>query len=407
MVLKQAMQAGQTLKVGQEKAKEDAELTAGEQAELDAAKKLAGLSGVSSKLGQIAEQRLAGAATGVAQRSFKASEVDKLANPLTQPTENASIKQALLDYANDPTKREAALVTLANAKIMPEQINSLLENVDTVLNRNVQTSALAGTDIESAIQELGYSNLDDLAATLGRPTGSLAAMTLPEIQSAIEQKRQELTSRKAAVQTKAAGAGLGAAAAQQDIARFTKAGGLAQTEEAARPTIDFKAKIKLGDQDYDIETILKDEEFSNVIEQWLDASPADRAKLIPESWPLTAWLNANETSLKQSEAEGAAAGKQLMAAQSQVANLKDLSQDVLTAFVPGYEKGKIYSEAELASMKSAWESSAAFGLDMGFLNKLKADEIAMIKDGSVSKSDLSLCKTLGLHPASHFITQPI
>jgi hypothetical protein len=65
MVLKQAMQAGQTLKTGQEKAKEDAELTAGEQAELDAAKKLAGLSGVSSKLGQIAEQRLAGAATGV------------------------------------------------------------------------------------------------------------------------------------------------------------------------------------------------------------------------------------------------------------------------------------------------------------------------------------------------------
>lgn len=390
VVLRQAADQSKNLMAAKEAQKTSGMLSEQEQSEIIAAERLTKLGGATAQIGELALQKLKGAGQGPVQRQVTQtgeSELAKVINPVNNPAGYNAAKSALVSYANDPSQLESALVTLRNLGIQDPE--TYLEKADQVLNRAVQTSGLTVAEMANILPSYGFTGgVSELATTLGLTTDQLSSMSPTDLSNQINAKRQELLDRTTQLQSQAGRTGLAGAAGQQQLQAFTQAGGVAREKEAARPTVDMAAKVKVGDTEYDVENILKDEEFSEVIEQWLAAKPEDRAKIIPGDWPLSEWLTSNESSLAAATQAGAAAGLQLSEAQKRISNLNDYSNEILSTFVPGYEKGKVYSKADLDAMKSAWESSGLAGLDMSFLNKLKSDEVTMIKNGAVSRPDL-------------------
>lgn len=386
-VLKQTADQSKTLAGA--KQQQPGVLTQQEQADLASAEKLTKLGGASAQIGQLAIDKLKGAGQGQVQRQMS-QEGDSLLAKAINPTNNqagySAAKSALVSYANDPSQRESALVTLRNLGIIDPEL--YLEKTDQVLNRAVQTSGLTAAEMEPVIQQYGFTDMNDLATTLGLSNAQLQGMSPTDISNQINLKRQELLDRTGQLQSQAGMTGLAGAAGQQQLQAFTQAGGLSREKEAARPTVDMSAKVKIGDTDYDMETILKDDEFSGVIEQWLAAKPEDRASIIPGDWPLSQWLTSNESALKSSMEAGAAAGLQLDEAQKGLASVKDAPKLALATIIPGFDATKTYSSAEIANLTKQWADSKFSKVDQAWLGGLSQAEIDEVKGAGYNEQDL-------------------
>lgn len=389
VVLRQAADQSKNLMAAKEAQKAPGMLSEQEQAELTAAERLTKLGGASAQIGELALQKLKGAGQGPVQRQVTQtgeSELAKVINPVNNPAGYNAAKSALVSYANDPSQLESALVTLRNLGIQDPE--SYLERTDQVLNRTVQTSGLTAAEMEPVIQQYGFADMNDLATTLGLTTAQIQGMSPTDISNQINAKRQELLDRTAQLQSQAGRTGLAGAAAQQQLQAFTQAGGIAREKEAARPTIDMRAKIKVGETEYDVENILKDEEFSQVIEQWLAAKPEDRANIIPGDWPLSQWLSSNEAALTSATQAGKAAGLQLTEAQKGLSSVKDAPKLALATVVPGFDPNKTYSSAEIQNMTQQWANSKFSKVGQAWLNGLSQAEMDQIKGSEYTEQDL-------------------
>jgi hypothetical protein len=388
-VLRQAADQSTNLLAAKEAQKAPGMLAEQDQAELEAAERLTKLGGATAQIGELALQKLKGAGQGPVQRQVSQageSELSKAINPVNNPTGHANAKSALVAYANDPAQRETALVTLRNLGIQDPE--TYLERADQVLNRAVQTSGLTASEMEPVIQQYGFANMGDLATTLGLTPGQMQGMSPTDISNQINARRQELLDRTSQLQSQAGRTGLAGAAGQQQLQAFTQAGGVAREKEAARPTVDMAAKVKVGDTEYDVENILKDEEFSGVIEQWLAAKPEDRAKIIPGDWPLSEWLTSNESSLAAATQAGAAAGLQLSEAQKGLSSVKSAPKLALNTIVPGFDPNKTYSSSEIQNMTQQWADSKFSKAGQAWLGGLSQAEIDQIKGSEYTEQDL-------------------
>lgn len=400
-VLKQSVDMGTNLQATQAQPGAPQAISASQTAELQAAQKLASLGGVSGKIGEQAAARLSGAPIAPVVRQVNATKVGATVSSLfPQETpegltaKSKSVTDALVTYANagsNAQTRNDALIELQRLGIPGDQAEGLLETTDQALQRTITTQP--AIDLDAALKASGLAGgTADLAQTLGIPSDQLATMTMDDIDTLIENRRKEIAGKYATMQTKAAGVGLGAAAAKQNLTSAANVMGQLKTATGA-PAIDFTAKVKIGDSEYDAETILKDEEFSNVIEQWLNATtPEDRAKIIPANWPLSQWLTDNEKTLQAATAPGMATIQDTTFAAGTAGNtLTNLPKEV--AAIYGFTPKDHYTSSDIAAMDAIaakWADSplAKAGADKDYLTMLSKNPAALTAANAATPEDI-------------------
>jgi hypothetical protein len=376
-----------------------AALTEAQQGQLTEAEKLAKLAGLDTRVQKLAEDRANQVATFApvqrqANETVLGTTLARL--PGVSPETHGIAAQALKDYANDPTKREQALVTLKNLGIQPADINNLLETTDAALGRLADPTALLSDDLNADITQMGYAGgIDELGNQMGM---NLRGMPIEKMLEEVGKYRNKITGERQKLEAQAMGqTGMQQQAAMGQLQNFSSAGGAAQEQAAkqALQPIDMAAQIKVGDQDMNVSEFLKDEDFSNLIEEWALATPEQREKLIPAAQfgPLTQWLTTNEASLK---AAAAGQGQANAAFEQTQQAAKGLGKGVVTntqllgTMVPGYDPNKAYTAAEVADMQTKMQSSglyqAAQSSDTAraYVNSLKPEDATALAGKSAA-----------------------
>jgi hypothetical protein len=376
-----------------------AALTEAQQGQLTEAEKLAKLAGLDTRVQKLAEDR-ANQVSTLAPVQRQANETvlgTTLARlPGVSPETHGVAAQALKDYANDPTKREQALVTLKNLGIQPADINNLLETTDAALGRLADPTALLSDDLNADITQMGYAGgIDELGNQMGM---NLRGMPIEKMLEEVGKYRNKITGERQKLEAQAMGqTGMQQQAAMGQLQSFTAAGGAAQEQAAkqALQPIDMAAQIKVGDQDMNVSEFLKDEDFSNLIEEWALATPEQREKLIPAAQfgPLTQWLTTNEASLKAAAAgqgQANAAFEQTQQAAQGLGKGVVTNTQLLGTMVPGYDPKKAYTAAEVADMQTKMQSSglyqAAQSSDTAraYVNSLKPEDATALAGKSAA-----------------------
>jgi hypothetical protein len=377
-----------------------AALTEAQQGQLTEAEKLAKLAGLDTRVQKLAEDR-ANQVSTLAPVQRQANETvlgTTLARlPGISPETHGVAAQALKDYANDPTKREQALVTLKNLGIQPADINNLLETTDAALGRLADPTALLSDDLNADITQMGYAGgIDELGNQMGM---NLRGMPIEKMLEEVGKYRNKITGERQKLEAQAMGqTGMQQQAAMGQLQSFTAAGGAAQEQAAkqALQPIDMAAQIKVGDQDMNVSEFLKDEDFSNLIEEWALATPEQREKLIPAAQfgPLTQWLTTNEASLKAAAAgqgQANAAFEQTQQAAQGLGKGVVTNTQLLGTMVPGYDPNKAYTAAEVADMQTKMQNSGMYkaaatnDVSRAYVNSLKPEDAAKLATLSQAK----------------------
>lgn len=412
------------------------------------------LSNTFSKLGSmgtrvqaLVDQRLQGVAqAGNAQATVKGSGLNgalgiddgQAAAQAADPNSTLSkAKAALQTLSQTPTgpAAELALQTLANLGIQQETARGLLDTSAAAIG---QQAANATQDTVTASQldvsQLGFSNLAEMAATLGVPEEQLANANVATIQQLARDAQQRELATVDTLKAKLAATPVGSAQhgmlMQQlaDMGQVGTTGSEAQAQEAVQK-LNTADQVTVGGQTMSVENMLKDENLSNLIAQYVQSDPATRDTILPADkfGDLRTWIDNNQQSLGVLANDLQQTTKQFGTTQEQWDDLANtagvpITEDVMAALIPGWNRDTVVTSEQLAAAKDALTNSSIGQLanvpgGKEILTKVNADNVAELKDMTADEiadaydaaklaNTYEYQKLLGLDGPVDFLTDP-
>jgi len=406
------------------------ELTAAEATEAQRQQTLAKLTKVDSSLQTLIEQQMAAMAAPVQQTpTWNQGQFDTVAANVNQD----ELKTKLTRYhqllqsavAGDPA------VSQELAEIQADLQNTYnITNPQDYFDLSKDTVAAAGAQqmVNPDQVTLGSLNIADMGYTPEELSSTLGAdwanLTVPQLQQRVEEIRQAEFTRidglKASLATMPAGSAQREAIVRElrDLAQV----GIYGVEEKAKEIskqIDEARTVKIGDSEYKIDEILRDDDFSQLISRYLNPDESDEFKKELEAQipAFTKWIQENADGLdamrKQMELSGIAFGE-IQEGQQKLSEEAGLSPDVMKVLVPGYGE----ATAEVTNLDDNGIYQAAIS-DEHLANKLNgnADVVPSLKDlsadeikaaseaGDAITEDSDLAAILGID-ATAFVMDP-
>lgn len=380
-----------------------AALDTAQQSKLDEARKLAGLAGLGTRVQKLAETRANAAAAQPVQLNYDKSLLASALKAAGKTGENdyTAAATAMSDYAHNPGARDKALADLTNMGISPAAAHNMLETADAALGRSADPTAITASDLDNDIKDLGYTGgieaLNTSMQALGLP-GVNSTMKVEDLTKAVGAYRDKITSQKAELEAAAMGqTGMQQGAAMNKVQNFVQAGGQAAEQGAkqALQPIDMASTIKVGDQEMKVDEFLKDQEFSDLIEEWtLAKTPEEREKLIPSKGafgPLSEWLSTNEKALKAAAGgidTATAAATKAGADQANLGTDVIIDKKAVAALLPGVDLTAEQTPQQLQATKAKLEATPVFkaaaadssGNTKKYLNTLSPDQVKYFAD---------------------------
>lgn len=369
-----ATDPSQTLADARRRTQVRTEQTTAEQAEAQKSENLKSLGGLGDRVGDFINAQRA----KLEDKSKTATGVDTQAstdyqNNTGQATDLAPIKDILAQLRADPNNMELQLQVNKylgrniNSVIAPEEIDSLYEGATAAVSRaGAQTvdDSLTGEDL-FAMPSFGYTP-DQLSNLLGIPADQLNGMNVGQLREAINKTTEQEFNKTTDLQKQAVNPNAGAAERNlaQQAGQEASQTGLRTAEQNAKDINQQIANadtVLFGGKETKIDDLLKDENVSKIVEDYLNApaGSSTRAQLERTEPGLTDFIKKNQSLFDEAskQLQGGAKGfGDIQTANKNVANFGDngsLSDDVAKNLIPGF--------GELASKKITAEDAPVLG----------------------------------------------
>lgn len=316
---------------------------------------------------QIAQPALA-TTLGLSPEELEAAK----ANPSSNYNQvSAALNEFMLSA--DVNAGELALVKLTQLGLSSEQAKSLIDTTAQSTGKVVAESMADKVTLgQLDLTELGYESNEQLAELLGVSMSDLNSMTIPQLEQAVQVQQQAQFSRVANLKAEIAALPPGSMQREILLRELRDLGGVGVTgvEDKIATTveeIDMADEVMIAGQSFDVEELLKDDQISDLIMDWIAADPAEREKIFPsEEYPeLTAWIEANQLALGELSTSMGETTESFNKAQddfAKIGQLEDLDvtldNDVLSLFVPGFDPETPVTSEQLQALQTTLQSSA-------------------------------------------------
>ena len=409
-VLQEAVKKEETL-AGSERLEQSRQTaTTAEQSAAQRAQQLRSLGSLDSRVQTLIEQKLSAVsqqpatATGLVQTDYIGQVLNLSPQQVAAQKEDPASKynqvnNALQTYADNPTGQaaEEALVTLTNAGVTPTTARQLINTSTQATAQTVATNTSDGMTVaELDVNQLGYDDIEQLAGVLGVDSGALASMTIPELIAAVDAAKQQEFSRIQKLQAQLATAVPGSAQhtlLMRELGDLSQVGVTGSERQVAETAYDIKLadSVEIAGQILSVEEMLKDENISRIITDYLRASPAARDRMLPPEKfaDLRDWIDLNQQALGELATALETTGSEFEETQRSWNNLGNVGKnfslppDVLSELLD-WTDGRAVTSAQLAAAQEELANTsigklAAAG-NTEILSKLTADNINQVKD---------------------------
>lgn len=419
-VLQQAVEKTQTLAGAQRLDAPRQQSSSPEQAAAQKAQQVRALgslttrvqSAVEAVLNQGATTATAGAAVNeTALASTLGLSPAQVAAQKADPNSQYSKAMAALQQYSAAPQSEAALVALTAAGMTVEQAAAASGLLSTGVDATgAQLGAKTADNITVAqidLGAMGFGSPAQLAGLLGVPEAQLTAMTIPQLQQAVEDMRRAEFNKMHALRQQLATLPANSMQAQEIRRQLSDMGqvGVTGVEQSVAQTaaeINTAEMIKIGGDTKSVEEVLKDSNLSSLVTRYLSASPQERDKILPADkfGDLRTWIENNQKAL--GDFVQSAEGTQKTFAQAQV-DAKgiptvagvELSPELMAMVLPGYTPGTVVTSAQVADLRAQLDASLVgqIAKDGGaaaadIMRKLDPDTLNMLVQSGATAADI-------------------
>lgn len=423
-ILEEAVDKEKTLE-GAQRLEQPRQATQEEAATVQKAAQVSQLGGLSGRVQALVESQLQQA--GQAQQQATAT-VDKnsvaamlgltpqqVAADAANPNSNYSkILAKLQQYTQAPS--ESAIVELTQMGLTPQQASQAIGMVNTGAAATGQAVAAQVADQVTLgaldLTPLGFADIGALATTLGVTPEQAQAMTVPQLQEKITQLQQQEFDQVSNLRAQLAASPYGSAQRQileQQLAAMGQVGleGAAQKVAETAEDINLANQVTIGDQVFQVENILKDENLSNLIQQYINAPEEDKDKILPpETYSgLREWVDANQQALGDLVSTAQGTQQAFTAAQQaykDLGTLGGLAPDVVKLLAPTYDPTKSVTSEQAEQMKQQLAATPLGAIAMsddpeakGMLAKLTMASAKDIKKKGLTVDQIKSAYQLG------------
>lgn len=332
------------------------------------------------------------------------------ADPNSTYNQITSALQAFVD-SGDVNAAEEALVALTQLGMSTQDAKDLIDTSAAALGITAaETISDKITLGQLDVTQLGYESAAQLAGLLGVEESELNDMTVPQLEKLVTQVQQQEFNNIQII--KAQLAALPPGSFQREILmrelRNMGAVGVTGLEAEIKETIEdleMADKVQIGDQMFDAEDLLKDEEISRLIQDWVAADPEERETIFPsgEFPELTAWLDANQLALGELSNTFGERQEQFDTTQEEFSKMGtfedigvELNKDVISTFLPGYDPDIPLTTAQFQELSAQWSASPIGSITSNVNNEWDKTEIEsfMRKANDLSIEDRAAMENL-------------
>lgn len=381
-VLEQAVKKTETLQGAQRLEAPREVATGAEQSAATKAQQLAQLGSLGTRVQSLIEGELKkGAQQALGQARVSGDAVSQMlglndaqlaaqkADPNSQYNQ---VTTKLQQYAADPQNQQV-LAELAGLGLTPAQAaqasqmwQSASQATGTGVAEAVANQATLG---QLDVTQMGYASMDELAGTLGVTPQEAATMTVPQLQQRVADLQQETFSRIQTLQAQLAGMPPGSAQRQliqrelADLGQVGVAGVEAQVAQTAAD-IQLADQVKVGNRQMSVEQALKDQNISDLIQDYISASPEQREAILPSAiyGDLRQWVDNNYAALGELVGHAQETQQQFSQAQQDYQAIGQLGgvqipDTLLSQIIPGYMPGSVVTSDQVAAAQQTLASS--------------------------------------------------
>ena len=342
------------------------------------------------------------------------------ADPNSDYSKISTILNNFIQSAKGPNDAEAALKALDNLNLAAKGISSasaqaligltqqaIADQTGQALTKNI-IDEIKIKDINLA--DIGLTSIMDISELLGITPEEAQELPVTYVRELVEQKRQAQFSRIDGLRAQLVAAPIGSKQREAILEELRDLGALGVTGMEAElaegvNTLELFKEIKLGDKIYKTEDFLKDENLSQLIEDWIAATPEEKEKLIPsDKYPdLVKWIQDNQAALTQVSTTFGQTKKDYDLTQDANKNLYQLpdldlrlNDSLMKLAIPGWDPSKAVTKDELDALKTAFNATSLGQVISGTLPK--ADKKTLVNKinqlpEDVQKSVLALPAT--------------
>lgn len=399
-VLKEAVQKEQTL-AGQTRLQQPMQAQPADQQAQQKASQLKQLGTLSNRVQSKIEGMLQQAGQTAPQGQLQASDQAlQLAMGLTpeqaaaQQPQLTQIKDKIAAYTAAPTEASLKeLVDLGMPKAQVYQLTGLLETGEQATGRTIAEATaneLKLSDID--VTEMGFGSLDDISQLLGQDASQ---MTVPQLQESVQKLQQAEFDKIEELRAQAAALPVSSARYQIIKRQLRELGdvGTTGTEQAATEAvkqIDMADTVTVGDQQFKVADLLKDDTISDVIQSYLAAPPERKDKMLPPEkfGQLRQWIENNQAALGIASSAAQAQQKAFETANTEWQAFSadtGINPEALTALGIPYDPTATVTSDQLAATKATFDATAIGQLakdpaNVPLMAAVTPDNAAMIKE---------------------------
>lgn len=304
-----AQQGSNDLATNQRLQQSRSQATAGESSEIEKARKLQQLADIGPRAQSLIDAEISKLAQSQPQTVPQVSQqAISQQNPNSDPLAAKSALEAFLANPNDinaAVQVNVALGRTPNSPLTSQEASKYLGDLTT---QTAQTTASALTDKVSigqltALPEFGYSTAS-LSQLLGVPEQELGNYSIQQLHDKINEQITNENSSVANLQALATDPNVGAAEreAARGQLREASATGVRSAESSMTDLSDAIAagdQVSFGGKVYSTEDLLKDENISNIVKEYLNSAPdSETRKNLEQTEPgLVDFVNKHQDAL--------------------------------------------------------------------------------------------------------------
>jgi len=336
---------------------------------------------------------------------------EQLTRDLEDPNSEASQVRSLLQQLADNPTGDAAEQILVQLDALPGVSRDVAQNmIDTTLaatGEAVATSVIDNVTLgELDISSLGMGSAADVAQLIGVTPAELPNMSLKDLQDRVTQVQQAEFDRAKDLRARLASLPRGSVQRKLIMEQLRDLGQVgvigAETEVAETvEDIDQSQMVMVGEEEYDINELLDDENLTNLIVDYLAADDKERDKIFPpeDFAGLRAWVDENQLALADLSTTIGKTTQEFETVQQEWKDLgrigEDISlpPDVLQALAPGWNPEQSVTSATLTSIKSELQGT---GIGQILFDEADPDRIALA--GKLTPQNVEEIKQLELTP---------
>lgn len=404
--LRQAVAPKEQTLAGQQRLAGPAEATTADQQAQQKAEQIRQLGSMNTRVQGLLENRIAQSSQGLALGEMQADDarimqalglneqlvasdptqfnqvkglVESYMNTVTNPVDMATeLGIATVDDAGNAlsteelTKRvqEQILVNLVNAGMKKSDVYQLTGMTEdgAVVTGDVIAAAMADEMlvddlIDQNIDQLGFASAADLAAAMGVSEQDLRNMTIQDFTQAAEQVQQQEYTELEKIRAELAGLPQGSARAKQLKAQMRALGDVGRTgmEASVARSLDELEQagtVQIGGQEYDINELLDDDNFGDLIEQYIMADDKMKDEMFPpeEFGAFREWIENNQKAVANVVADAQGRLNQFEEVNKEYESMgaqTGLSDELLDTLGGGYDINKAITSNGLQSFKDS------------------------------------------------------